>query len=440
MVSNTASPQPPVPETTASTVGGPTLRSAPASGSGSVGILKKPTPLGLNDDLLSACVSCGLCLPHCPTYRATEEESASPRGRITLMRAVEQGAVPLDDEFATFMDRCVMCRGCETACPSGVHFGELMEQTRTVLAAKNIRPVPRWLRVGLRPLGHHRLLLFGSSLLGLAQRVGLVPKKLQSQLGLPARIPIRQTPLTSDRGAVDAWLFTGCVMDAWQRDVHEATLRVMRATGATVGLAGASADCCGALHAHAGLHDEAERLAHRVMRTCPGLAPIVVNSAGCGAALKDYGNLLRNEEAREFSERVVDVNEWLAGRMDLLPKPSAAPQRPVVAIQDPCHLRHVQKAHLPVRTVLAPFADCVELDDDGRCCGAGGSYQITQPELAEEIRAQKITVIAKTGAPLVASANPGCSLWLEAGGVKTAHPMQIIDEALGRARIVSPKP
>lgn len=390
-----------------------------------------PGPLGLNDDLLSACVSCGLCLPHCPTYRSTEEESASPRGRITLMRAVESGAVPLNDEFATFMDRCVMCRGCETACPSGVHFGELMEQTRTVLTERKIRPVPVWLRLGLRPLGHHRLLLFGSSLLALAQRLHLIPAKIERQLGLPARLAVRRRPLVADSGAVDAWLFTGCVMDAWQREVHEATLRVMRATGATVGLAGASADCCGALHAHAGLHDEAKRLAQRVLRTCPGFAPIVVNSAGCGAALKDYGNLLRNEEAQEFAERVFDVNEWLAGRMDLLPKPLPGAVKQRVAIQDPCHLRHVQKAHMPVRTVLAPFADITELDDDGRCCGAGGSYQITQPELAEEIRTQKIAVIAKTGAPVVASANPGCSLWLEAGGVKTAHPMQIIDEALG---------
>ena len=401
---------------------------------GSLGSSSAPassTPLGLNDDLLSACVSCGLCLPHCPTYRSTEEESASPRGRITLMRAVESGVLPLNDEFGTFMDRCVMCRGCETACPSGVHFGELMEQTRTVLTERKIRSVPIWLRLGLRPLGHHRLLLFGSSLLALAQRLHLIPAKIERQLGLPARLAVRRRPLIADPGAVDAWLFTGCVMDAWQRDVHEATLRVMRATGATVGLAGASADCCGALHAHAGLHDEAKRLARRVLRTCPGFAPIVVNSAGCGAALKDYGNLLRNEEAQEFSERVLDVNEWLAGRMDLLPKPLTRAEKQRVAIQDPCHLRHVQKAHMPVRTVLAPFVDIAELDDDGRCCGAGGSYQITQPELAEEIRTQKIAVIAKTGAPLVASANPGCSLWLEAGGAKTAHPMQIIDKALG---------
>ena len=402
--------------------------------------MQKGSPLSLNDDLLAACVSCGLCLPHCPTYRATEEESASPRGRITLMRAVENGEIAIDSTFANYMERCVQCRGCETACPSGVQFGALIEQTRSVLADVQPAKGARGMRALLRPLGHHRLLLFGSSLLGIAQRCGMLPKSLAAKAGLPGRIPIRQPKLVADAGAVDAWLFTGCVMDAWQRDVHAATLRVMRATGAKVGLPGASADCCGALHAHSGFHDDARRLAERVMRTCPGFAPIVVNSAGCGAALKHYGELLGTHEAEEFSERVLDVHEWLAGHLDELPRTESR-YPGVVAVQDPCHLRHVQKAHMAVRTVLSPFATLVEIPDDGRCCGAGGSYQIQQPELAQTIRADKLASIALTNATIVASANPGCSLWLGATGLAVVHPMEIIDQVIaGSPRSTSNNP
>jgi glycolate oxidase iron-sulfur subunit len=383
--------------------------------------------LGLDDDLLAACVSCGLCLPHCPTYRATEEESASPRGRITMMRAVDSGALPIDDNFVDFMQRCVMCRGCETACPSGVQFGALMEQTRVVLDSSG-RGAPRWMKWALKPLGSHRLLLLGSGALGIAQRLRLLPKRAEQRLGLPKQIPIRQPKLVGDRGAVDCWLFTGCVMDAWQRDVHEATLRVLRATGLTVGLA--LSDCCGALHAHAGDIEGARAMARKTLRTCPGFAPIVVNSAGCGAALKTYGHLLADEEAGEFAERVQDVHEFLAARIDRLVVPEGAHYRDVVAVQDPCHLRHVQKAHLPVRTVLNSVATIVELDDEGRCCGAGGSYQVQQPELAETIRSDKVAAIGRTQATVVASANPGCAMWLEGAGLKVQHPMQIIDDVL----------
>lgn len=401
------------------------MSAAPSAGSRS----SVARVLGLDDDLLAACVSCGLCLPHCPTYRVTEEESASPRGRITLMRAAENGEVPIDGDFVDFMQRCVMCRGCETACPSGVHFGTLMEGTRTALAASG-HGAPRLLRWGLSLLRHHRTVVAGSRILGVAQRMHLVPASFVSRMGLPARIPLRPERLRADEGSVDAWLFTGCVMDAWQREVHAAALRVMRATGATVGLPFRGGECCGALHAHAGLADGARSLASRVMRAFPGDGAIVVDSAGCGAALKDYGHLLGTPEASAFSARVLDIGEWLAARVDRLP-PAAGRRYPgIVAVQDACHLRHVQRAHLPVRTVLAPYADVVELDDDGRCCGAGGSYQLTQPELAEAIRSQKVAAIGRTGATVVSSGNPGCSMWLESAGLKVLHPVQILDDVL----------
>lgn len=344
------------------------------------------------------------------------------------MRAVEAGQIPLDDEFATFMDRCVMCRGCETACPSGVQFGELMQDTRTALA-KTSRPVPLRMRLALKPLEFHSLVVVGSRLLAIAQKLRLVPRSVSEQFGLPDRLPLRVAPLTDEIGLPDAWLFTGCVMDAWQREVHAAALRVMRATGARVALPLRGGDCCGALHEHAGLSDDAHRLAQKVIGAFPGTAPIVVDSAGCGAALKHYGKLLGTSEAIAFSARVLDIAEWVGPRLDLLPK-SSGRYPEIVAVQDPCHLRHVQRAHLPVRTMLAPFAEIRELDDDGRCCGAGGSYQITQPELADEIRSQKMDAIGRSGGVVVSSGNPGCSMWLAAAGARVVHPIEIVDTVL----------
>lgn len=387
---------------------------------------ERPIRLGLVDDELATCVSCGLCLPHCPTFRATGEEAASPRGRIAAMRAVQWEGAPVDDGFVEFMSSCVQCRGCEPACPSGVPFGRLMEGTRRALVDAG-RTVPWWQRLGYRALGHHRLVLAGSRLAALGQRVGLMP----ARLGLPP-LPLRVPRLRATGTA--AWLFTGCVMDAWQRDVHASVLRVAAAAGVGMALPGAGGDCCGALHVHAGLHDDARRLAERVMRSMPGTAPVVVDSAGCGAALKDYGHVVGTPEAAAFAARVLDVHEWLLDLMDRLPVPSATMVRPSVVVQDPCHLRHVQRAHAAVRTVLAPYARLLELDDDGLCCGAGGAYSALQPELAGDIRERKLAAIARarSAAPdaVVVSANPGCSVHLAATGLTVRHPVQIIAEGL----------
>jgi glycolate oxidase iron-sulfur subunit len=384
-------------------------------------------PLGLDPDELSACVACGLCLPHCPTFRVTGEEARSPRGRIDAMRSVEWRGAAVTDAFVGFVETCVQCRGCEPACPSGVPFGRLMEGTRAALAGAG-RMTPWYQRLGLRLLGHHRLLLAGSTLLAVGQRLRVVPDRL----GVP-RLAMRRArwPSSPPITDPDVWLFTGCVMDAWQRDVHLAAGRVVAATGATWARPLRGGDCCGALHAHAGLIGDAARLARRVMASMPGDSPIVVDSAGCGAALEDYGHLLGTPAAREFSARVVDVHEWLATRLDALPS-----RRNVgaVIVHDPCHLRHVQRAHLAVRTVLAGAADVVELDDDGLCCGAGGAYSALQPDLAGQIRARKLAAIERagnrSGARTVVSANPGCSMHLAAAGVEVRHPIQIIDEAL----------
>jgi glycolate oxidase iron-sulfur subunit len=380
--------------------------------------------LGVDADDLAACVACGLCLAHCPTYRVSGEEGLSPRGRIAAMREVDEGA-PVDATFERLMQTCVQCRACESACPSSVRFGRLMEETRVLLAP---RSVPRWQRAAYRLLGSHRALTALTSAGAVAQRARLIPPSLAGRLSLP-RLPLRQEPLrpTGD----EVWLFTGCIMDAWQRQVHRAAVAVVTACGAGVALPGDGAACCGALHVHAGLRRDAARLARRVMAAIPGSAPILVDSAGCGAALKDFGHLLGTPEAERFAARVFDIHEWLAAHAERLPPPREAASARRIAIQDPCHLRHVQRVEATVRVVLERYGEIVELDDEGRCCGAGGAFSALQPDLARQVRTQKLAVIAAASADVVASANPGCGLWLAAAGVPVQHPVEIVAAAAG---------
>ncbi len=380
--------------------------------------------LGLDPDELSCCVSCGLCLSTCPTFRVSGEEAKSPRGRIAAMRLVSEGAA-VTESFLEVISSCVMCRACETACPSSVHFGSLMEDTRASLAATT---VPWWQTLAYKTLERPRLLRLLTGMGAVAQRLHLIPPALESRLSLP-RLAVRQEPLTPTGS--DVWLFTGCVMDAWQRPVHAAVIAVLSAMGFGVALPGAGAACCGALHSHAGLTSRAVTLAGRVMSAFPGDAPVLVDSAGCGAQLRDYGRLVGTDEAARFSARVHDVHEWLAARADLLPPVKAGAGPLTVAVQDPCHLRHVQKCHLPVRKVLSPYASVVELDDDGVCCGAGGAYSALRPEMARAIRQAKLSAIDAAAPDVVASANPGCSLWLAGGGAKVEHPMVLVAQRAG---------
>lgn len=403
----------------------------------------KPAPLtlGLDPEQLASCTACGMCLPHCPTYRVTGEEAASPRGRLALMSAVQKSGVA-EPSFAAHMELCVLCRGCETACPAGVPFGHLMEQTREALTEQSVKTKPSsplWLRFGYKLLPHRRLLRSAVAMGVFAQRLRLVPKKLN----LPA-IPLRQGKLRpsgdpsrsspsssigSDMGTV--WLFTGCIMDAAMRDVHLASQRVIEAAGTKVGFPGNKANCCGSLHRHAGLAKDAAKLARRTMQAFPGNAPILVNSAGCGAVLKDYGNILQTAEARHFSTRIKDIHEWLAEQLiKLSPIATEASPKPKVAILDPCHLRHAQGIHNSVREALQPCAEIIELDDQGMCCGAGGAYSLTHPEIAAAIRTRKIEAIQRSGANQIAAANPGCILHLQNPlktlGITITHPAKII--------------
>lgn len=381
--------------------------------------------LRLDPDDLAACVACGLCLPSCPTYRASGDEAKSPRGRIAAMRAVQDLGVDITPRFVEAIDTCVQCRGCETACPSGVPFGRLIEGTKASLVEDGQAAVPRWFRLGLRGLRHHRLLLAGSRLLAVGQRLRIVPS---ARFGLPA-IPVRSPALKATGD--DVWLFPGCVMDAWQRPVHHAVVEVLDRMGIGVALPGGGASCCGALHLHAGLQDEARRLARDVLEAFPGNAPILVDAAGCGAALKDVGHLLGTPEAVAFSARVRDVHEYLDERIDDLPAPvGLASWSGEVVVQDPCHLRHVQRAHLPVQRVLGRYGQLRELDDEGMCCGAGGAFSIQHPQLAGTIRDRKVGAIDRSGGTLVASANPGCSGFLGAVGVPVVHPVELLAQAL----------
>lgn len=385
-----------------------------------------PIDLGLDADDLVSCVHCGLCLPHCPTYRITQEEISSPRGRLMLMAEVA-GSGTADSVFVDAIDACVGCRGCEAACPSGVPYGRMLERTRAALV-ESAGYQPWWRRLGYRILEHPRLLRTGSRLLALVQRARLVP----SRFALPP-IPLRRTPLeSSPRGTV--WFFTGCVMDAWMGDTLAAAMRVVESTGVEVRVTGDAAPCCGALHVHAGLESEARDLARQVMSALEGDGPVLVPSAGCGAQLKEYGELLGTAAAQEFSSRVLDIHEWLADRdvpLQVGTPPAEPPPRgrPVVAVQDPCHLRHVQHAHLAVRRVLEPFFELVDLDDAGLCCGAGGAYSAAHPSEAAAIRELKLAAIDRAGGDLVASANPGCMIHLRAGGAPALHPLELVDRA-----------
>jgi glycolate oxidase iron-sulfur subunit len=391
-------------------------------------------PLHLDETELVSCVSCGLCLPHCPTYRVTGLEIASPRGRIAAMRMVEMEGAPINAAFEAAMNECVQCRGCEAACPSSVQFGHLMEATRSALHDRGER-TPRarraaeWVAYRLL-LPVHWLLLAATWGAWTLQRLRVLPRRF----GVPV-LSARSlaTPIDAPRGGdPSAWCFTGCVMDAWLRDTHRSTVRVMRAAGANVARPARGGDCCGALHVHAGRTREAERLARRVIASMPGTAPIVVNSAGCGAVMKDYGRLLATAEAAEFSARVRDFSEWVVEQG----VPAVRSTSTTVVVQDPCHLRHVQRAHAAVRTVLAPAYTLAETDDDGLCCGAGGAYAVLQPDLATDIRERKAGALRRAAAgAIVASGNPGCMLHLRQAGLDVRHPADLLADALTKEEL-----
>ena len=383
--------------------------------------------LDVSDDALASCVGCGLCLPHCPTFRVTGDETLSPRGRIEIIRALHDDRLSFDGDVLHALDTCVQCRGCEPACPSGVPYGHLIDAAHRAHRAE-VGPPPWWLRTGLRLLPRRHLVNTGSRVVGALQRVRLAPRRF-------GRLPVRLGPSLRSRSTTpDVWILTGCVMDTWFRPVHRALVEILDLLDTSYAVP-TSGHCCGALHAHAGWHEEAVRRAEHTMSLFPGDRPILVDSAGCGAAMKEYGQLLDTKEAHTFSARVLDVHEWLAPRLASL-RNSSIMDRQRVVLQDPCHLRHVQRVHTHVRTCLEPFVDIVELDDDGVCCGAGGAYSILQPDLARRIRDRKMESVRRADPNdelPIASANPGCAQHLAATGRDVVHPIEIVATALRRS-------
>lgn len=390
--------------------------------------------LPVAEDDLSRCVSCGLCLPHCPTFRVSGEEALSPRGRIAIIESVQDAGGRYDRETAAMLNSCIQCRGCEPACPSGVPYGRIIAGARTALVEQGFSTDQRWarplLRVGLGLLTRPRLLAAFGRLVSAIQAAHLVPRRWQ--LGpLPLRLG-RRLPRRS-RISADVWIFTGCVMDVWMRRTHRHTGALVRAAGREFAVPRGL--CCGALHVHAGRPEAAADLARRVIAAMPGETPILVNSAGCGAAMKEYGELLGTAEAHAFSRRIRDVHEWLEPHLGeiLATTPLSTAVAPVL-LQDPCHLRHVQRTHGAVQRVLEHVTSVTTIDDDGLCCGAGGAYSLLQPRLAHAVRDRKVAAIRSTSGAhdaVVASANPGCSMFLAGAGLTVRHPVDIVAEALG---------
>ena len=423
------------------------------------------TPLAVELPGLDSCVHCGFCLPACPTYLALEDENDSPRGRLVLMRALADGAVALDDDaVGTHFDRCLGCRACETACPSGVPYGRLLEATRATMAAA--RPQPFVARAMLAVFARPALLALAMAvarawrstglpalLARLPGRIGLAHAMLAStapvslgaarQGGARTSAAVGDPSLRSHSGAAPARervaLLDGCVMHGLFGHVNRATARVLSHNGYTL-VAATAQGCCGALHAHAGEADAARNLARTniaAFEQC-GAALVAVNSAGCGAMMKEYGHLLADDpawrdRASAFAARVRDASELLA---------AAGPRRGAplplrVAVDFPCHQQHAQRIVREPAAVFAaiPGLDAVPLVDADQCCGSAGIYNLLEPEVARLVLEPKLAQVAATGAKLVATGNPGCLLHIGGGlrrtgsRVRTVHPIELLDES-----------
>ncbi len=396
---------------------------------------------------LDPCVHCGFCLPACPTYLATGDEADSPRGRIVLMRALGRGeAGPNDPALRQHLDACLGCRGCEPVCPAGVGYGRGLEAARELLArSRGIRPAARLLlavfsrRWLWRPLF---ALARWFRNLGLARRgagrgrigfgVGMIAASAPGEAA-PAGAVAHAARQAPSRGRVA--LFRGCVMDGLFGHVHQATRRTLEANGYIV-IEVAGQACCGALHAHAGDRPGAERLAlQNLAAFADPVDYIVVNSAGCGAMLKEYGHLLGTGPATALGARVRDVTELLA---------SAGPRRagslPLeVAYDAPCHLQHAQRVHEDPLTVLGaiPGLRVRLLPGSDQCCGAAGIYSTIEPAMSQAVLSAKIAEIgrAEPRPALVATGNPGCLMQIGAGllaaglPIRAVHPVELLDQA-----------
>jgi glycolate oxidase iron-sulfur subunit len=397
------------------------------------------------------CVHCGLCLPTCPTYRETGREGSSPRGRIYLMRGVAEGRQPLSDALAEEAYLCLGCRACETACPSGVAYGAMLERTRSEVERAGLRRglARRLERLALRHLlPHRRRLARAFDLLAILQRLSLdrlalplLPRALRETVSLAPRVPARAArrplaPLVKAKGPRRGrvGLFVGCVMPELFGSVNAATARVLAHNGYDVVIPPAQG-CCGALHAHAGDPDYARRLARNNARAFAEADAdvLIVNAAGCGAAMRDASDWLPGE-GEALAARVRDVCEFLdaeglrapAGRLDAS-----------VCYDDPCHLLHAQRVGAAPRNLLAaiPGLRLVAHEEPDACCGAAGIYNLTHPQMSRAVLDRKIAALAAADPDVIASGNPGCMMQLRAGAARAGlrarivHPVELLDDA-----------
>jgi glycolate oxidase iron-sulfur subunit len=408
------------------------------------------TPLAQAKAGLDACVHCGFCLQACPTYLALGDENDSPRGRLVLMRGLVEGTLdPTDPLVGTHIDQCLGCRGCETACPSGVPYGQLLEATRATLAVE--RPIPFVARLILAVFATPWLLRPALALARLARATGLPALFARSpgQLGFAAAmlastkpaIPSRAYRAVAagpDRGPVT--MLVGCVMEGLLGPTNEATVRTLTVNGYAV-MASEGQGCCGALHAHAGDAPKARALAKRNIEAFEqtGDAPIAVNAAGCGAMIKEYGHLLHDDpawahRAAAVSARARDVSELLAAAGPVRGAPLT--NLPGTVTYDaPCHLQHAQRITTPPLKVLEaiPGLPLVPLTDSDQCCGSAGIYNLVEPDISDAVLRPKLAAIAASGAALVATGNPGCLMQIGAGlrhagrATRSVHPVDLLD-------------
>lgn len=414
----------------------------------------------LSEDLLLSCMRCGFCLPACPTYRESEVESASPRGRIALVRSVHEGKLDLLD-IAPKLDACLGCRACEPACPAGVEYGAILEEARAAITAARPQPWPvrlayRWILgtpAGIKLAGWGLWLYQTLGLPGLARSLGLVekvggPGLADMERAVPAAAsPLRRAQVdrvTKPRGErkLRVAFFTGCVSDIVFFETNANAIRVLAAAGCEVDITPGQG-CCGAVHGHSGEHDLALMQAKRNIAAFEqgGYDCIVNTAGGCGAALKEYGRLLQNdpewaERAARFSRACRDFSELLV-ELDPLPLGELSG---TFTYQDSCHLRNVQKVAAPPRQLLKsiPGARFVELPEADRCCGAAGTYAVTQAVLSDRILDKKMGQVEQTGAATVVVANPPCHLEMLEGvqraglqeQVRVRHIADVLAEAL----------
>ncbi len=413
-------------------------------------------------DLVADCVHCGFCLPTCPTYTLWGLEMDSPRGRIQLMKMVNEGEVELNETVVKHWDRCLGCMACVTACPSGVQYDKLIEATRAQVERNFTRepedrlfrrlifelfPYPTRLRALLAPL----LLYRGSGLRNLVYRTGaikLLPDRLQAvdalmppidARALRSSMPVVIRARGSRRRRVG--MIAGCVQQVFFGDVNVATARVLASEGCEV-VVPREQGCCGALEVHSGREDRALERARRLIEVFERarVDTVVINAAGCGSTLKEYGHLLRDDgawarRAEQFSARVRDISEILA---DLEPRATYKPLPYAVAYHDACHLQHAQGVVAEPRAVLAriPGLEVRVIAESAICCGSAGIYNMVQPEPARELGDRKVRNLLDTGAQAVATSNPGCLLQLVSGleregrRIPAVHPVELLDASI----------